>query len=232
MDGRAGGATLDTMFRHGVIAVGFLFVAGCGGTTIDSSGTGSGSRIGKTAPSGSGGATVKAMPSGSGGAAVKAMPPAAGNSGDDPAQGGSGTAASDLCLHAGFGPTMPEVFSKLNHEEQVCDGPGSDCVDFFEFRADCGLMFQSNNEPQNATATEADCAALARFATSQFLFDGLNDPNSCPPPPDRNPPVMTEIELTSGPGPRKKMDICLEEPFTTLRACVHAFVIKYFSLTK
>lgn len=197
------------MSIYAVIAVGCLFVVGCGGTVTDSSGSQSGTRADKTTPPGGGGATAKATPVSSG------------NSGGAPSEG------VGICLHD-LGPTTPLLFRKLTHEEQVCDGPGSNCVDFFEARADCGLMFQSNNDRRDATAGADDCAVLARFATSQFLFNGLNDPVSCLPSTDGNPPEMTEIELTTGPGPRKKTALCDEEPFTTLRACVHGVVSKYF----
>jgi len=132
------------------------------------------------------------------------------------------------CLHGDVGAASPELFLSLTHHRQVCDGPGSDCIEFMEIDADCSLTFQVHNEPREATADSADCAVLARFATSSFLFAGLNDTTSCLPG-SGNPAESTEIELTTGPGPRKKTSLCQEEPFVSLRACLAAVEEKYFS---
>jgi hypothetical protein len=131
------------------------------------------------------------------------------------------------CLHGDSGPSSPELLREIDYEIQVCDSQGSDCVDFFRFRADCSLWLQVNDQPFDAVADGSNCAALKRWATSEFLFDGLNDDSSCLPG-NGNPPELTEVELTTGFGPRKPTSLCVEEPFISLRACVAEVRKKYF----
>ena len=212
------------MIAGRVMAVGALLIVGCGGTVKGESGSELGAH-GAEGPAGTGGAAVKAVP------AMPAVPTSSQQPGDAPPLDGGRTVIQPgplvECLHGDVGPAAAGQFIRLNHEQQVCDGPGSNCVDFFEIRADCGLTFQSNNQERKAVADAADCAALARFATSRFLAAGLDDTATCLPGPG-NPPESTEIELTTGPGPRKKTSLCEMEPFVSLRACVVTLTTKYF----
>ena len=213
-----------TMIVGRLMAVGALLIVGCGGTVKGESGSELGAHRAE-GPSGSGGAAMKAMPT------MPAAPTSSQHSGNAPPLD-AGHAVIEPgplveCLHGDAGPAAPEQFVRLNHQQQVCNGPGNDCVDFFEIRADCGLTFQSNNQSRDAVADAADCAALARFATSRFLAAGLDDTTTCLPGPG-NPAESTELELATGPGPRKKTSLCEMEPFVSLRACVVTVTTKYF----
>jgi hypothetical protein len=198
---------------RGLVSLATLLVAvGCGGTVTGFKGSADTS----TEKPGAGGS--KSASSGSGGGKPMAAP----------AESATGTDSPKVdCLHGDVGAASPELFVQLTHERQVCDGQGSDCIEFVEIHADCTLVLQVNNEPRKAVAESADCDALARFATSSFLFAGLNDTTTCLPG-SGNPAESTEIELTTGDGPRKKTSLCHEEPLISLRACLAAVEQKYF----
>lgn len=134
------------------------------------------------------------------------------------------------CLHGDVGASSPGEFVELDYSLRVCDGPGSDCADFLVIHGDCSLSYQHQNQTRSAAATAEDCAALARWATSDLLRNAFDDLAACDPGPG-NPPVMTEITLASGPGPRKKMGLCPDEPYASHRACMAAVEARYFSKT-
>lgn len=206
------------MDRDAVIALGLLLAVGCGGTVSGSNESRLDTRSGQP---GSGGSGTNTQPVPTGSDRTIWSPSSVG--------AGAADASSEIdCLHGDVGSASPEVFSRLNHQREVCVGQGSECLELLEVRADCGLTFQLQNQSHEAVADAADCAALARFATSAFLFAGLNDTTSCLPGPG-NPMETTEVELTTGPGPRKKTSLCQEEPLVSLRACVLAVRNKYFA---
>ena len=131
------------------------------------------------------------------------------------------------CLRDDIGASAPEQFVELHYEIQSCAGQGSDCVDFLNIRADCSLSFQYRDVSHDATSAPDDCAALARWATSDVLGRALDDLPACSPGPG-NPPELTEIQLVSGPGPRKKTGLCPDEPYVSHRACMASVRAKYF----
>lgn len=216
---------------RGLVSVATLLVAvGCGGTVSgfkgrdDTSTEKPGAGGSKSSASNQSGAdAAPSDPSGS-----NSVAPAPGGTMTAPAESTPGTDSPAIdCLHGDVGAATPALFVQLTHERQVCDGPGSDCLEIMEIDADCSLMFQVNNEPRKATADAADCAALARFASSSFLVAGLNDTTTCLPG-SGNPPEITTTELTTGGGPRKKTSLCQEEPLISLRACLAMVEQKYF----
>jgi hypothetical protein len=131
------------------------------------------------------------------------------------------------CLSDEFGPSAPDTFVELDYERERCAGPGSDCTDFLTIRADCTLKLQVDNVGHDAMATPNDCSRLARWATSTLLAAALDDLPACSPAAG-NPPESTEIELVSGPGPRKKTGICSDEPYVSHRACMASARATYF----
>lgn len=217
---------------RGLVSVATLLVAvGCGGTVTGFKGRDDTS----TAKSGAGGSKSSASNPGGPSAASsdpggsKSVASGTGGTGSitDPAESVPGDSPAIDCLHGDVGAASPALFVQLTHERQVCDGQGSNCIEFMEIDADCSLMFQVNNDPRKAVADTDDCAALARFATSSFLVAGLNDATTCLPG-SGNPPEITTTELTTGAGPRKKTSLCQAEPFISLRACLAAVEQKYF----
>jgi hypothetical protein len=132
------------------------------------------------------------------------------------------------CLRDDPGTGVADRFDSFEHQFQVCDGPGSDCLEFFSFDRSCTLSFQVNDVPATADASAEDCAALTRFVTSYFLFAGLTNDVSCLPGTG-NPREITNVNLTGGDGPRRKTNGCEEEPFVSLHACVDAVTAAYFS---
>lgn len=213
-----------------VVAV-LLVAVGCGGTVTgfkgsDDTSTEKPGAGGRTSPAANAGGS-KAASSASGGSDSVASKASGASSSRDPAESVPGGSPAIDCLHGDVGAASPALFVQLTHERQVCDGPGSDCIEYMEIDADCSLMFQVNNEARKATADAADCAALARFATSSFLVAGLNDTTTCLPG-SGNPAEVTTTELTTGAGPRKKTSLCQEEPLISLRACLAAVEQKYF----
>jgi hypothetical protein len=218
---------------RGPVSVATLLVAvGCGGTVSgfkgrdDTSTEKPGAGV-STSPTTSNPGGANAASSDPGGSKSVASGAGGTKSITDPAGSVPSDSPAIDCLHGDVGPASPDLFVQLTHERQVCDGPGSDCIEYMEMDADCSLMFQVNNEARKATADAADCAALARFATSSFLVAGLNDATTCLPG-SGNPMEITTTELTTGAGPRKKSSLCQEEPLISLRACLAAVERKYF----
>jgi hypothetical protein len=198
-----------------VMVAAAAIVAACGGEVTSSRGDALGT-------AGSGRAAHEGSPEGG---TRSAEAPDAG-----PASIGPNTAPASVlydCLVADVGASSPELFAELDYELQACAGPGSDCLDMLVVRADCSVSLQVRNEPHNATATPKDCAALARWATSQVLARALDDLPACSPG-SGNPPEMTEVQLVTGPGPRKKTGLCREEPYLSHRACMASVRARYF----
>lgn len=157
-----------------------------------------------------------------------ATPPSTSSAASTPTAPNTGTTSAKYdCSGPDIGASAPDQFAELDYELQSCGGPGSDCVDFLVIRADCSLSLQHRDQPHDATASPEDCAALARWATSDLIARAFDDLAACSPGAG-NPPEMTEIRLVNGPGPRKKTGLCTEEPYLSHRACMASVRAKYF----
>ena len=194
-----------------IVAAACAIAAACDGTVTSSKSDALGASNPEPATGGGNSRTVAAHP-----------PPSATTTAPN-----SGAPTEFDCLNGDVGASSAGEFVELDYSLQVCDGSGSDCLDFLVIRNDCSLSLQRHNEPHDAVATAEDCAALARWATSDLLSAAFDDLAACTPG-SGNPQVTTEITLRGGLGPRKKMGLCPDEPYASHRACMASVQAKYF----
>ena len=159
---------------------------------------------------------VTAVPSGTADASVAKVgdPVDAGQPGPPPAYDWQGD----------VGPSHPELFVSMSGQAKAAPCPSSACFDFVSMDSACLYGLQAKNVHYEAMVSEADCAALKRWFTSDVLLAGLR--SSC-----GGFTGEEEFEVqTSDPAysVAKKFDGCTGEPFVTHRAVLAAVRAKYF----
>ena len=131
-----------------------------------------------------------------------------------------------------FGDVGPSigVFIGMSYLLRTCRSGLESCVERVQFDMDtrCAMKLGvPGADSRGATADDADCAALKRWATSKVLLDGLEDPAPCGPIAES--PVERTIVYRSGVTRSRTTFACDAEPIVSQRACIAKILAKYFT---